>query len=57
MKELFQSKKKEEDEQNQAQSFYKKFTNQGPSYFGDLDESDAKLIEFERQAEEEGTCL
>lgn len=28
--------------------------NQGPSYFGDLDESDGKLLEFEREAEEEG---
>lgn len=51
---MFQSKKKEEDEENQAQSYYKKFTNQGPAYFGDLDETDGKLFEFERQAEEEG---
>lgn len=54
MKELFMSKKKEEDEENQAQSFYKKFTNQGPSYFGDLDEQDGKLLEYEMHAEEEG---
>jgi pre-mRNA-splicing factor ISY1 len=65
VRELFQSKKKEEDEENQAQAYYKKFTNQGPAYFGDLDEADGKLLEFERQAEEEGasasvsvcTCL
>ncbi|KAH8101725.1 pre-mRNA-splicing factor ISY1 [Cristinia sonorae] len=53
VRELFQSKKKEEDEENQAQAFYKKFTNQGPAYFGDLDEQDETLLEFERQAEEE----
>lgn len=48
------SKKKEEDAENQAQAFYKKFTNQGPAYFGDLDEADGKLVEFELQAEDEG---
>ncbi|KZT69169.1 pre-mRNA-splicing factor ISY1 [Daedalea quercina L-15889] len=53
VKELFMSKKKEEDEENQTQNYYKKFTNQGPSYFGDLDEQDGKLLEFEMHAEEE----
>ncbi|KAH9947494.1 pre-mRNA-splicing factor ISY1 [Amylocystis lapponica] len=53
VKELFQSKKTEEDEENQAQSYYKKFTNQGPAYFGDLDEVDGKLLEYEMHAEEE----
>lgn len=56
MKELFQSKKQDEDEENVAKNFYKKFTNQGPSYFGDLDEADGKLLEFERGAEDEGGC-
>lgn len=55
VRELFQSKKKEEDEENVAQAFYKKFTTQGPAYFGDLDEQDGTLLEYERQAEEEGT--
>lgn len=55
VRELFQSKKREEDEENQAQSYYKKFTNQGPAYFGDLDESDDKLLSFETHAEEEGS--
>lgn len=54
MKDLFQSKKKDEDEENMAQNYYKKFTNQGPAYFGDLDETDGKLLEFERAAEDEG---
>ncbi|CCM00580.1 uncharacterized protein FIBRA_02615 [Fibroporia radiculosa] len=53
VKELFQSKKTEEDEENQTQNYYKKFTKQGPAYFGDLDETDGKLVEFEMRAEEE----
>ncbi|KAI0703018.1 Isy1-like splicing factor [Cytidiella melzeri] len=53
VKELFQSRKKEQDEENVAQNFYRKFTNQGPAYFGDLDEQDGKLLEFERAAEDE----
>jgi pre-mRNA-splicing factor ISY1 len=28
--------------------------NQGPAYFGDLDETDGRLLEFEMKAEEEG---
>ncbi|TDL27912.1 Isy1-like splicing factor [Rickenella mellea] len=52
VKELFQSRAKDEDEENQAKSFYKKFTSQGPAYFGDLDEQDEALLTYERQAEE-----
>ncbi|KAG6818248.1 hypothetical protein H0H93_006559 [Arthromyces matolae] len=47
------SKKSEEEEENQAFAFYKKFMNQGPSYFGDLDENDGRLLAYERSAEEE----
>lgn len=54
VKELFASRKQEEEEENQALAFYKKFMNQGPSYFGDLDENDGELIQYERQAEAEG---
>jgi Isy1-like splicing family len=54
VRELFQSRKKEEEEENQALAFYKKFMNQGPAYFGDLDDNDDKLLEFEREAEQEG---
>ena len=57
VKELFQSRKTEEDEENQAQAFYKKFTNQGPAYFGDLDEQDGTLLKFELEAEQEGLRL
>lgn len=54
VKELFESRKKEEDEDVATTAFYKKFTGQGPSYFGDLDEADGELLAFERKAEEEG---
>ncbi|KAM6501501.1 Isy1-like splicing factor [Amanita muscaria] len=54
VRELFQGRKKEEEEENQALAYYKKFMNQGPEYYGDLDESDGKLLQFECEAEEEG---
>lgn len=58
VRELFQSRKKEEEEENQALAFYKKFMNQGPAYFGDLDENDDRLLGFEREAEQEGNeCI
>ncbi|KAJ7454173.1 Isy1-like splicing factor [Mycena latifolia] len=53
VRELFQSRKKDEDEENQALAYYKKFMTQGPAYYGDLDENDGKLLEFEREAENE----
>ena len=54
MKELFESRKKEEDEENATSTFYKKFTNQGPAYFGDLDEGDGKLLMYEEEEEQTG---
>jgi len=57
VRELFQSRKKEEEEENQVTAFYKKFTNQGPVYFGDLDETDGKILSYEKKAEEEGKFL
>lgn len=54
VKELFQSRVKEEDEENQVHAYYKKFTNQGPSYYGDLDEKDGSLLEYEKEMEEAG---
>ncbi|KZT26105.1 Isy1-like splicing factor [Neolentinus lepideus HHB14362 ss-1] len=53
VRELFQSKKLEEDEENQIQSFYKRFTNQGPAYYGDLDEADGSLLKEEQDREQE----
>ncbi|KAF8551846.1 pre-mRNA-splicing factor ISY1 [Imleria badia] len=54
VRELFQSRKKEEEEENQALAYYKKFMHQGPAYFGDLDETQLgnELIEYEEEAEE-----
>jgi hypothetical protein len=54
VRELFQSRKKEEEEENQVTAFYKKFTNQGPVYFGDLDETDGRILSYEKKAEDEG---
>jgi len=54
VRELFQSRKKEEEEENQVFAFYKKFLNQGPVYYGDLDDNDQNLLHYERQAEVEG---
>jgi hypothetical protein len=54
VKELFQSRKNEEEEENQALSFYKKFMNQGPAYFGDLDEQDGSVLKYEHEAEDDG---
>lgn len=54
VKELFASKKKDEQEENLAVNYYKKFLNHGPEYFGDLDEADGKLLEYEMEAEEQG---
>ncbi|KAK7460429.1 NineTeen Complex (NTC) component [Stygiomarasmius scandens] len=53
VRELFQSRKNEEEEENKTLAYYKKFLNQGPSYYGDLDETDGKLLEAERRAEDE----
>ena len=61
VKELFASKKKDEEEENLAANYYKKFLNHGPQYYGDLDEADGKLLEYEMRAEEQGmiemSCL
>jgi pre-mRNA-splicing factor ISY1 len=54
VKELFESRAKEEDEENQLHAYYKKFTNQGPSYFGDLDEKDGTLLQYEQEQEDIG---
>ncbi|KAL0063647.1 NineTeen Complex (NTC) component [Marasmius tenuissimus] len=53
VRELFQSRKKDEDEDNAALAYYKKFMNQGPAYYGDLDEAEDDLLKYERSAEGE----
>lgn len=57
VRELFQSRKKEEEEENKALAYYKKFLNQGPSYFGDLDEQNPSLLEYEKASLAEGKML
>ncbi|KAJ7078325.1 Isy1-like splicing factor [Mycena belliarum] len=53
VRELFQSRKKDEDEDNAALAYYKKFMDRGPAYFGDADEEDGELLKYERAAEAE----
>ncbi|KAJ6492226.1 Isy1-like splicing factor [Mycena sanguinolenta] len=53
VRELFQSRKKDEEEDNLALEFYRKFQNQGPSYYGDADETDGSLLAFEQKAQDE----
>ncbi|KAF7337507.1 hypothetical protein MSAN_02223700 [Mycena sanguinolenta] len=53
VRELFQSRKKDEEEDNLALEFYRKFQNQPPSYFGDADETDGSLLAFEQKAQDE----
>ncbi len=41
-------------EEELSLAWYKKFMDQGPAYYGDLDEADESLLQFEKEAEEEG---
>ncbi|KAI6137229.1 Isy1-like splicing family-domain-containing protein [Pisolithus sp. B1] len=54
VRDLFQSKKKEEEEENVALNYYKKFMNQGPAYYGDLDETQGVdgVLAYEQKVEE-----
>ncbi|KAJ7741759.1 Isy1-like splicing factor [Mycena maculata] len=53
VRELFQSRKKDEDEDNRALTYYKKFMAQSPPYYGDLDDNDTILLQSEGDAENE----
>ncbi|KAJ7662309.1 Isy1-like splicing factor [Mycena rosella] len=53
VRELFQSRKKEDDEDDLARAYYAKFTGRPPAYFGDADEGDAALLQYEQEAEVE----
>jgi hypothetical protein len=44
----------EADEETIASQHYKKYQNQGPSYYGDLDEAEDELLSYEVDAENEG---
>ncbi|KAF8607824.1 Isy1-like splicing factor [Ceratobasidium sp. AG-I] len=52
VKELFQRSTEKEDEEAKVFSQYKKFLDQGPSYFGDYDEDDEGLLRYEMETEE-----
>ena len=43
------------DEETIASQHYKKYQNQGPSYYGDLDEAEDELLSYEVDAENEGS--
>ena len=43
------------DEETIASQHYKKYQNQGPSYYGDLDEAHDELLSYEVDAENEGS--
>lgn len=44
----------EADEESQVAAYYRKYQGHGPAYYGDLDESNDALLEYEVQAEEQG---
>ncbi|CAE6530774.1 unnamed protein product [Rhizoctonia solani] len=52
VKELFQKNTEKEDEENRVLAHYKKFLDQGPAYFGDLDEDDEELLRYEMESEQ-----
>lgn len=47
----------EVDEETHAHAHYKKYQNQGASYYGDLDEGEESLLKYEMEAEEQGDFL
>jgi len=52
VRELFK-KSTEVPEEELSYAFYKKFQNQGSEYYGDLDEADETLLQYEKAAEED----
>lgn len=51
VKELFQSRKKEEEEENAVETFYKRFSNKDGDYYGDLNNDTENLEEIEMKEE------
>lgn len=45
------------DEDAVRREIYKKYRNQGPAYYGDLDDADASLLVDDRELEEQGASL
>jgi pre-mRNA-splicing factor ISY1 len=54
VKELFQSRKVEEEEQNATFNHYKRFMDQGEDYYGTPVDGDDDLDKLEREEEENG---
>ncbi|CAE6427637.1 hypothetical protein ACGC1H_000767 [Rhizoctonia solani] len=52
VKELFQKNTEKEDEESRVLAHYKKFLDQGPAYFGDHDEDDEELLQYEIESEQ-----
>ncbi len=44
----------EADEESQVAAYFRKYRGHGPAYYGDLDEANDSLLEYEVQAEEHG---
>lgn len=60
VKELFEGAAREQEELEalkKTDDVYKAFKDQGPAYFGDLDEQDGELLKAEHAEEEEGAPL
>lgn len=60
VRELFQSRKDDEEEENKVYAHHKRFLNQGPAYYGDIDDNNPQLLAYEQGAEEddwEEACL
>ncbi|CAE6343061.1 unnamed protein product [Rhizoctonia solani] len=51
VKELFQKNTEKEDEETRVLAHYKKFIDQGPTYFGDYDEDNEELLQYEIESE------
>lgn len=62
VRELFQSRKDDEEEENKVFAHYKRFLNRGPPYYGDVDDTNPQLLAYEQSTEEDGelklkTCM
>lgn len=43
------------DEESERAEIYKRYRNQGPAYYGDMDEADGAVLKDDRASEEKGT--
>ncbi|CDZ96265.1 mRNA splicing factor [Phaffia rhodozyma] len=52
VKELFSKKAVAETDESQRAELFRRYRNQGPEYYGDLDETDGTVLDAEREREE-----